>query len=662
MGSQNEKPKESNRNKSAENVDNLKFLQQNPDKKLPTKTEKLLRYLHDEESAITKKTRDLYERYSQVERKQLAERESNDLEEERLSIKGAIEKREQRLADILGFKKMLVEHANDNSLDTSVDGMIRMYEHGFSGNSRSTVSAEFDVANGQLDDSLDEAQTLYLQELMGHGDKDAFVEAYATNLDRYEEVSEKILSLKKKDRDQNIDVLLSTLNFYESFTTPNFEKVVGDAIEAGAQEVISNQEKYFKGLRGFIQRHVELGGKAVVNFLATPEDQNESIARSILIKSVQMSVDIIRPIKYDKAVIDAVKQETIAQVISLRDAVDIKAVRTLREACINLKSNPDDYLQSDDTREFKKAFSEYLPTTVDLVRRHVAVEQELINDAYILSQGESNSQFKSDSTLRAKALQSKEGVDFIRSLRLYAPFGILMPTEVDLKDGSVMHLKSPYTVGYFEEHPLIGIAVQDAEVAATVAVASKLAPWGAKLSKWMLEKAIGKTTVKVLLAPPKIAAKSMTWALTKVVGKGLAKSLTGAATIGPAGTIYGIVDTGNEIREYLDDADEAEVLNKIMSFRAQGETIPANESEKIRQQILVTEIKRLRGWFQSPGRELGNTIDSTWDRWNIDNLGEANDDTLHIRKTMRETGELRTAFLNANRKLVLLGFEPFTMP
>ncbi len=77
--------------------------------------------------------------------------------------------------------------------------------------------------------------------------------------------------------------------------------------------------------------------------------------------------------------------------------------------------------------------------------------------------------------------------------------------------------------------------------------------------------------------------------------------------------------------------------------------------------MLVIEISRNRKWFQSPGVELGEQIDSTFDRWNLDNIGDGKD-AFQFRESMFESGKLRESYLNANRKLVLLGFEPFEMP
>lgn len=663
MVERKDKPKLSTRNDVAIDQANLRYIKKNPEEPLPQNVSTLLAILEENEQIVLKKVLDLVQRYNQIDNKKpVGDIESYNLEQERIAVKGEIEKWENRVSDIRGFKKLLHQHPVDASVVASVEAMNSIYSATFNRlGDRNDLREKYIAESEKFDDALDEAQTAYLQELLGHNAPETFLEIFATNLDRYTELSEKILSLEKVERDKALDTLLSTLDFYASLAQPDFEKLVVDEIEKGAQNVIQNQERYFKGFRGTIQRLVEKGADAAINFFAKPEDQNESIARSMLIKSIQLGRDAAKPIQYDKEVIDAVKADTIAQVIRLREGVNVDAVAKLRIATVDLKSNPNKYLNPEDKEFFKIAYSEFLPTTITMMRQFVTVQQELVNDAYRYSHGEKNSDFTADWTLRAKALQSKEGIDYLRTIRLFAPFGIMRPDSVELKDGTDMHLTSPYKTGYFEEHPLMGIAVQDAEFAGTVAVASKLVPALAKISKWLLEKGISKTAVKALLAPPKLVGKSTVWALGKIVGKGIAKDLAGTLEIGPLGTIWGIIETGDELGDYFDDKNEADVMQKILEYRAKGEEIPSKEVETIRQKMLVIEISRNRKWFQSPGVELGEQIDSTFDRWNLGNIGDGKD-ALKFRESMFESGKLYESYLNANRKLVLLGFEPFEMP
>lgn len=606
----------------------LRYLRPQPESPVPSEVNQLFRFLDDEEEAITAK----------IEKLRAAFSPGNTEVQEQIRI------HELRYQDLYRFRKLLAQHAENPNVQEVSKAMNRIYEVIFG----SPAPSEFEErsfgekvrdffggyellhqdyvrGNERLDNTLDAAQTDHVLLLLETGADDVLFEAYVTSMDRYDEMLDKIILLPKRERDKNIDVLLKTVSFYEALGTEEFQKSTEEEIQRSAKGVLDKQETQFKGLRGLIQRGIEKGADFAIDHFSAVFGDEGSLLRNIFIKAAKMGKDLSKPVQYDPQLIDEVAKDTIEQIKSIADVVDQNRVRKMREACIQLKTNPDRLLREGDAEEFREAFKEFLPATVAVQEKIITVHGAMLHDSYVLSHGKNSNEFEADSTLRAKFL-SVQGRDLIRFMRIAAPFGIFLPGQVERKgDKPPIHVRSVYHKGWFAEHPFLSTGIQAAEMAILLKGAYKVGSFAADrfLITRLIKKVLGKPFSKIL----------------PVVGQ----------------TYLGY-EIGTELNNYRLSAVEKEIFERLNEYNSFDE-IPADEVEEIRQLTLRNEIEKRRGFFQAVGYDLGNFDMSLWNRLVVGNVGEGF--VPSIRDNMKANGAFREAVLAANRKLVLLGFEPY---
>ena len=136
--------------------------------------------------------------------------------------------------------------------------------------------------------------------------------------------------------------------------------------------------------------------------------------------------------------------------------------------------------------------------------------------------------------------------------------------------------------------------------------------------------------------------------LGKILGKPLRKitPLVGQVMLG--------YEIGKEIKKHNISSIEKEIFEKINEYDS-FDAIPDDVREELRQMILRNEIDKRRKLFQGIGYDLDTFDMGLWDRFVMSNLTEDSP----FRENMRDAGTFREAVFAANRKLVLLGFQPF---
>lgn len=614
----------------------LKYLQDDVREELPPEIEKLLTFLDVEEAKLGTQIQRLRERY-ELSR-------GNDKE-----AAVQVNKNELRISDLWSFRKLLVQHAKNPDVKEVSEAMNRVYSVMFAGGRpapdfdnmpfRNKVDALLDrgsyedlrmqywVANERLDDTLDVAQTQELVDRAAHGYPDALFETYVSTIDRYQELIDKILFFPKEERDKNIDVLLKTLVVYEELADGEYQKKMVDQLGKRAEDVLKNQQKRFEGLRGLIQKGVEKTADFAIDHLSGVFGDEESVARNLFIQAAKFGKDLSKPIEYDPALIKALKDEAAVQLAQIADVVDPHKIQEMKDACVDLKANPDRLLSENDREAFSEKFKEFLPQSTALIRRIIDVQGDLLRDAYILSHGKNSKYFEADSTLRAKFF-AHEGRDFIRTLQIYSPFGIFMPAQLETKDGQPLYVKSVYRQGWFNEHPILSTALQAGEFGASLYLTYHAVRLASKLSL-----------------------------VTRILGKIIGKPIKKLAPY--VGAVWAAAEITEELKDYHISGTEQEIfetLNEYDSFRE----IPDDVREDLRQLILRNEIERRRGLFQAVGYDLEKFDMPFWDRFLVGNYGtEGMKENDVFKDSMKTQGTFREAVLAANRKMVLIGLKPF---
>ncbi len=637
-----EAPGESGNKKTTPHIrDALNYLKQDIEVPLPPEVARLVAFLDKEETLLSDDVKNMRARYTPA---------NGRMQEE-------IEAQELRVMDVKRFRKLLYAHADNPNVKAVSEAMDKVYTAMFDAPmpeeshrksfaekveafvmmapdparmSREELHQEYVKRNAAVDDTLDVAQTAHVVDLAARGDPNALFETYVTSMERYQELTDKILGLPKGERDKNIDEFMKTLAFYESLTMPDFEQNIRAQMGAQAREIIEQQESQFKGLRGYIQRGVEKGTDFAIDYLAGAVGEKDSLARNLFVKAAKGGRDLSKPVTYDPALIKELEEETIAQIKTVSTAVDLEKVHAVREACVTLKANPDRMLAEADKRRFMASFKDFLPTTVAFMKKIIEVNGELIRDAYMLSHGQNSPTFSADSTMRAK-FGGFEGSDILRTLQLYSPFGVFLPARVETKNPDApLYLESAYRQGWFRDHPVMGLTLQSAEFMLLYRGSVLAAEGAATMASRSL---IGKTLTTLI----KGALKKPLGKLVPVVGQ----------------VMFGY-ELGDAINQYRLSSDEVDIFNTLNDYPSLRE-IPEDVRETLRILMLRNEIEKRRGFFQGVGYDLSTLDMGTWDRFMVGNLGG----TGGIRATMKEKGAFREAVLAANRKLVLLGFEPF---
>lgn len=613
----------------------LEYLKPNIDKPLPPEVNDLLFFLNEEEQRLNEKNRVLeQQRQDELAQLQLAE---NKL----------------RILEINNFRKLLAQHADNPDVKDVSEAMNRVYSAVFGQRQpkdfenmpfkerakdlidRGSPIMSYEVLHGayleagsKLDDTLDATQTNYLIGLSATGQRDAFFETYATSRDRYHELVEKILHLPKKERDRNIDLLLKTITFYEWIQTEEFSQYVEEELQASAKQVLENQQAQFEGLRGLIQKGIEKGTDFAIDHFSNVFGDKDSVARNLFIQAAKAGRDLSKPIQYEPELVKKLADETVAEIKGLAAFIDKDALQSMKNACVELKANPDSVLAQDAQTEFKDAFGNFFKATTVFQKKLIEQQSRFIQEAYVLSHGERNSDFEADSTLRAKFL-SIGGRDLIRLCQLYSPFGIFLPATVERKGGKPsVYLKSAYDQGWFRENPTLSVALQSALLAL-------LLKGGYKAGSLAMELSIFTRFVKRALG-----------------GLGLGKIIGTLASIG--GKVYFAYELTNELKDIHISSVEKDIFEILNKYNA-VEEMTEEDIEEVRILTLRNEIEKRRELFQEVGYDLSKLGMGAWDRAMVANLGIQ----ITEGKSMRKTGVFREAVLTANRKLVLLGLEPF---
>ena len=641
-----EAPGESGNKKRKTNThDALKYLKRDIDVPLPPEVARLVGFLDEEEQLLSDDVKSLRVRYTP----------NNPVLREELN------KEELRIMDVQRFKKLLYAHAGNPNVKEVSDAMDKVYaamfnapmpeasrnktfaekaeeflgkKPGISDLSYEDIHKEYVARNDVVDKTLDRAQTEHVVDLAARGDPNALFETYVTSMDRYQELTDKITRLPKQERDQHIDEFMKTLALYESLTMPDFEKNIRAQMEASARDVLDKQESQFKGLRGFIQRGIEKGTDFAIDHFAGVVGDKDSLARNLFVGAAKAGRDLAKPVTYDPALIKELEEETIAQVKTVATVVDVEKIHAMREACVALKSSPDRFLTDGDREAFRASFRGFLPVTVAFMKKIIEVNGGLIRDAYQLSHGENSTMFPADSTMRAKFAEV-EGRDVLRTLQLYSPFGVFLPARVDTKTpDKPLYLESAYKQSWFRDHPIAGAAVQSAEF-------------------WLLYK----TGVGVAGG----AAKGVS---RRLIGKTLTNWLEEQLKK-PLGKVVPVVfqvllgyELGDAVNQYRLSAEEEDIFNQLTEYSSLRE-IPSDVRQDLRQLILRNELGKRRNYFQGVGYDVGKLGMGALDNFLIGTGGGMS--IRNIGTTMQEKGTFREAVLAANRKLVLLGFEPFEL-
>lgn len=472
------------------------------------------------------------------------------------------------------------------------------------------------------------------------GDRDALLETYAVTLDRYTELTDKILKLPKSERDGNIDILMTTLNLYDSLTNGEYQQKVAESMAQRAREIFENQKANFEGIRGMIQKGTEKAIDVAVDIIGG----NEGLSRTVAIAAGKVGKNIMKPLVFDETLVRSIEEEVKKQIAEIGSVVDADAINAIRQACVNLKANPDNMLAEKDKEEFMKAFRRFVPATTAVMKKIIDTQIDLIQYDFPLARGEKTSEFSADSEGRAKFMQIK-GRDICRLMQMYSPFGILLPESVDREEGKEpVHVRSAYDMGWFKEHPLFSTGLQAVELAALL----RLMPGFARLSM----------KLGYHLAP--IPGKSIARRGLKTIGNIIGKRVGQGVISGPlniAFAVYTGVEVVDELKEIHLTAVEENIMKIIEKYTSLRD-ISQEDGEKIRILTLRNELEKRRGALQEIGVNLGETGISIIDRLSLGNMLGG----LSPRADMKQTGKLREAFLEANRKLVILGLRPFVMP
>lgn len=627
----------------------LKYLKKAPEKPLPAEVQRLTGFLTQEDATLTQQIEELREKYDRTE---------NPSEKER--IKEQITENELKISDLGLLQKLLYQHADNPEVQAVSEAMNKVYEQMFGSpppddfkkksfaeraqdlarklrirevfNENDDLHTKYVKGDDKLDDTLDSAQTDHILTLAESGNSDALVEGYATYMDRYTELTDKILNLPKPERDKNADILLTTVNFYDFLASGDFEKHVEERISVAAHKIIEQQETTFKGIRGYIQRGIEKGMKFTIDHLAPLLGSDDSLGRNLFVKAAELGIDLSKPVVYDQKLIEALAKDTIAQLKGLSSVIDRNKVQNMKRACMELKMNPDRHLSDKDRKNFMDAFKEFWPVTTAFLQKALSSQVTQLHEAYVLSHGEKNSKmFDADWTLRAKFLSSG-GKDLIRLARLYSPFGIFLPAQAERKDGlPPIELTSIYHQGWFKEHPVISTALQGAELSALMYLGYGTA------------KFIGKRIL-----------------ITRFIGNLVGKPLSKLCFL--AATVYFSYQTAKEIQNYRLSGQEKRIFELLTPYHSLAE-VPADVKQEVRLLTLQNELEKRRKLFQSVGYDLSRMGLGLWARMAIGNYGMPgymqDSSDYSMRDTMMEDGSFREAVLAANRKLVLLGLDPF---
>lgn len=498
---------------------------------------------------------------------------------------------------------------------------------------------EYLDAELKLNDALDGAQDRHIALLASTGDSNALLETYVVTLDRYTMLTDIILQLPKEERDKNIDNLITTLTLHESFTLSDYQEKVAERIGKTAQEILNNQKKSFEGVRGVVQEGMEKGIDVVTDIFGGKEGISR-IVSGVLGKAAKK---FIEPTKLEEYVIQSVQEDVTARIKAIGNVVDMSVVDDMHRACLALKANPDNVLNEKDKQEFMEAFRKFIPVATRVRKKVIETQVDLIQLDFPLSRDDEISEFPADSEGRAKLMQI-QGRDIVRLTRLYSPFGIFLPETVEREKGKEpVRIRSAYDTGWFKEHPFLSTGLQGVELAALL----RLAPTLAKLSM----------KVGYYIAP--IPGKSIARAGLKKIGSIIGKRVGQGVMSGPLSIAFAViagVEVGNELQEIRITASEEEVIKIIEKYVSLRDISP-EDGEKIRILTLRNELEKRRGAFQEIGVNLGDSGVSIIDRFFLGNVGSG----LSPRANMKETGQLREALLEANRKLVLLGLKPFVM-
>lgn len=657
MAGQSEKPSAGEeRQKQNYAAADLRYLRQDIESQISADVKVLLSFFETEERLISSAILQLRARYDQAA--------GNDDYQEALQIQ--VHKNELRLADIGRFKKLLVQHADNPNVQEVSRAMDEVYEKIYgqpmppeypkNGSALDKIRYFLDKGaseverllaseteegrevshqeavrrNEVLDDALDQAQTDYLVKLSASGHPNALFESYVTASERYEELVDKILLLPKTERDANIDILMHTLDLYEALTKDAFKGAVKQAIRAEVKDILEKQQDYFNGLRGLIQRGVEAGTDFAIEHLSAVFGDKDSVARNFVTWFLKTGRDLSKPVKYDEKLVEQFADESVDQIAFISQSVDLDKVHDMRKACVGIKANPDRLLLASAQEDFRESFREFFPMTAEFMRNLIDLQGDLLQDAYVLSHGENSQLFDADSTLRAKFFSAK-GRDLIRFMRVYSPFGVFAPGEVEAKDGSALYVDSAYHRGWFRKHPILSLGLQSAGFALGYAAAAG--------AGYVAAETLGQR-----------------FFLTRFLHKFLKKPLTKILPV--VGQVLLEYEIGAEIKDIVvadRDLKILEIFNQYDSF----EEIPKDVREELRQIILTNEIQKRQKLFQGVGydwKKFG--LKPNWLDKGIIKVGE---DWLGFRDDMKATGALREAVLAANRKLVLLGFQPYEL-
>lgn len=651
-----EKPKEKQNPKNPDIPRDLKWLQRDTEKSLPEGIEELLLNLEERKRRIQADSREFQHRTD--ERSKARIEENNllilDIEAlERLAVQHERNPNVQRESaelnriyrDIFGTEMPpeLQEEKSEVGLwrriEIAGDGLMHKAKSLFTGDETREDLADLRAAaptgaleeryvaqENRVDDALDAAQTKHVVEMAATGNRDAIFETYVTSKERYRELASKILKLPKDERDKNLDKLLANLDFYDSLRSEEFQKEISRRLQGAAEQILKDQQAKFTGLRGFIQKGVEKGLTFAVDHFSGVVGDEDSVARNLFIWAAHKGIDLSKPVQYSPELVQQFADETIEQVSRISGFMDGDAVSEMRKATLDAKANPDYLMKQDDQDVFMGVFDNFFRATVDFHKNLIGLQTELLTDAYIASHGK-KSEFEGDSEGRARFFQI-QGRDVIRTLRVYSPFGMFLPAQVERKgDQSPVALTSAYDQGWFKDHSIMSLAAQSAGFGVGYYALRYVAP---RVASYL--PAVG--------LPTRI--------LRKVLGKPVSK----LAPI--AGQILLGYELGNEINEMRMSAADKEAL-KILNKYDLMEEMPESEREKLRILVLKNEIGRRKKLFQDAGYDLDRFNMSLLDQFSINAMGGFgmfDDDMI-------TTGTFREAVLAANRKLVLIGFKPF---
>lgn len=640
---------------------NLKYLRpEDPESPLPGEVVRYLKFIDKEEErgaiaegTIRKKLEIFQSRLGNLQWDQ------NETKQKIQEAQGDLNRNMIRRSNLDDFRKLLFQHADNPNVKELSDAINQLYKvffdtappvafeeapvdektamllKGISTQDRAKILEELDSRNEGFDDVLDKAQTDYIVQIGKTNNPNTLFEAYITAIDRYKELTDKILLLPKPERDKNVDVLLGNVAFYESFLNGEFEKRVDAQIDTAVKTVLDNQETQFKGFRGLIQKGIEGGTDFAIDHVSAIFGEKGSFARNVFIVAAKTGRDLSKPVEYSAELVQKISNETKAQLKEIGKIIDKDKVEAMKKSCIDLKANPDTLLKEDDQEEFRKVFLEFLPVSTGLIERTLAVQSDLIHQDYVLSHGEKNSQYEKDWQMSGKIgnwdALGLEGKHLFRLLDLYSPFGVFLPTEVQKKDKSPVYLRSAYKQGWFKEHPYLSTMLQTVLMNETILTAR--------------------------VAGGFVLRAALRMVMLGFIGRGLYKL---GAALNPVTNFAVAQYLGIKAVKHLKlTKQELEIEKKINSLMEKYpllEAVPESEKNEVRELFLINEIYQRKQWFGQPvGYDLSKFGVGPWKRSSVGNLLEI---TTGF-DTMEETGAFREAVFATNRKLVLLGFEPY---